>query len=112
MFAAVIRAMLLKNREAVAKIRVGFIDCSDRAVLTECAGCAGSDGYSFRSDDSGPQVELKCMGYVDDSEFNSSIDHSNCPETADWPHTPDAGNAGAPVDRQFLPHLHLRKTLL
>ena len=47
MFAAVIRAMLLTIREAVAKIRVGFIDCSDRAVLTDCAGCAGNDGYSF-----------------------------------------------------------------
>ena len=83
MFAAVIRARLLKNREAEAKILVGFIDCSDRAVLTECAGCAGNDGYSFRSDDSGPQVELKCTGCMDDSGFNSSPDHANRRETAD-----------------------------
>ena len=31
---------------AEARIRVGFIDCSDRAVLRMCAGWTGSDGYS------------------------------------------------------------------
>ena len=112
MFAAVIRAMLLKNSEAVAKILVGFIDCSDRAVLTECAGCAGSDGYSFRSDNSGPQVELKCEGYVGHSEFTSSADHANCPETADCPHLPEAENACPPSNQHFLQNLHIRKTLL
>ena len=42
--AAVIRATLLMIREAVAKIRVGFIDGSDRAVLRMCAGYTGNDG--------------------------------------------------------------------
>jgi len=50
MFAAVISATLLNNSEADANILFGFIDSSDRAVLTDCAGHAGNDGYSFRSD--------------------------------------------------------------
>ncbi|HCP11914.1 MAG TPA: hypothetical protein DIT89_06225 [Planctomycetaceae bacterium] len=49
-FAAVISATPLNNREAEANILFGFIDSSDRAVLTDCAGYTGNDGYSFRSD--------------------------------------------------------------
>ncbi|MFN5801178.1 MAG: hypothetical protein ACOVRM_13280 [Planctomycetaceae bacterium] len=50
MFAAVISATLLNNSEADANILFGFIDSSDRAVFTDCAGHTGNDGYSFRSD--------------------------------------------------------------
>ena len=72
--AAVIRATLLMIREAVAKIRVGFIDCSDRAVQRMCAGCAGSDGYSYRSAVQTCSVELKCEGCTDRSGFDTSAE--------------------------------------
>lgn len=72
--AAVIRATLLMIREAVAKIRVGFIDCSDRAVQRMCAGCAGNDGYSYRSAVQTCSVELKCKGCADHSGFDISAE--------------------------------------
>ena len=53
---------------AEARIRVGFIDCSDRAVLRMCAGCASSDGYSPESEFGTRSVELKCGGCADHSE--------------------------------------------
>ena len=61
-------------REAVAKIRVGFIDCSDRAVQRMCAGCAGNDGYSYRSAVQTCSVELKCEGCKDRSGFDTSAE--------------------------------------
>jgi hypothetical protein len=77
MFAAVIRATLLMIRDAVAKIRVGFIDCSDRAVLRMCAGRADNDGYSFGSDVQTRSVELKCDGCTDHYESDSSAGKTN-----------------------------------
>ena len=56
---------------AEARIRVGFIDCSDRAVLRMCAGYADSDGYSSGSEFGTRLVELKCDGYADHSESAS-----------------------------------------
>ena len=61
-------------REAVAKIRVGFIDCSDRAVQRMCAGYTGNDGYSSGSDIQTRWVELKCKGCVDHSGFDTSAE--------------------------------------
>ena len=61
-------------REAVAKIRVGFIDCSDRAVQRMCAGCAGNDGYSYRSAVQTRSVELKCDGCADRFGFDTSAE--------------------------------------
>ena len=56
---------------AEARIRVGFIDGSDRAVLRMCAGYADSDGYSSGSEFGTRLVELKCDGYADHSESAS-----------------------------------------
>jgi len=63
-------------REAVAKIRVGFIDCSDRAVLRMCAGYTGNDGYSSGSDIQTRWVELKCEGCEDHSGFTTSAENA------------------------------------
>jgi hypothetical protein len=83
MFAAVIRATLLMIRDAVAKIRVGFIDCSDRAVLRMCAGRADNDGYSFGSDVQTLLVELKCDGCADHHESDSSAGRTDDAEHTD-----------------------------
>lgn len=85
MFAAVISATLLNNSEADANILFGFIDSSDRAVLTDCAGHAGKDGYSFRSDGAGGDVELKCDRCTDHSEFRSLSDCCGCPDHGGFP---------------------------
>lgn len=75
-----IRARLLNTSEAVAKIRVGFIDCSDRAVFTDCAGSAGNDGYSVRSEYQAGQVELKydgCAGNLIFDDYPGSREHTD-----------------------------------
>ena len=61
-------------RKAVAKIRVDFIDGSDRAVLRMCAGYTGNDGCSSGSDIQTRSVELKCDGCKDHSGFFTSAE--------------------------------------
>ena len=79
---------------AEARIRVGFIDCSDRAVLRMCAGCTGSDGYSSGSDFGTRLVELKYDGCADHSE---SASYAGGRRSRDARHWNEYGM------RQFLP---------